>query len=101
MKKTEKMMKGVIAAALVSSLTACGQNRPAQPSGTDCNDWEWDSDTGTYYCDDRTSSRSGYYYYGGAFYSNKNALRGSSNYQSYEKSFKSGIGSGSKGGYGG
>jgi hypothetical protein len=95
------MMKGVITAALVSSLAACGQNRPSEPTGYDCDDWDWDKETGTYYCDDRNSAYGGHYYYGGSFYSNKSALKSSSSYKSYQSSYKSGIGSGSKGGFGG
>ena len=64
LKKTKKMMTGVIAATLVSSLAACGQDRPPEPTGYDCDDWEWDEETGTYYCDDDYSSHAGSYYYG-------------------------------------
>jgi hypothetical protein len=101
LKKTKKMMSGVITAALVSSLAACGQNRPPEPTGYNCDDWDWDRDTGTYYCDDYDSSHGGHYYHGGTFYSNKNKLKSSSSYQSYASQYKSGIGSGTKGGYGG
>jgi len=50
LKKTKKMMSGVLTAALVSSLAACGGDRPPKPVGTDCDDWDWDRETGTYYC---------------------------------------------------
>lgn len=95
------MMSGVLTAALVTSLAACGQSQPEEPTGTDCDDWDWDEDTGTYICDDDTSSRSGFYYYGGAFYATKKALKKSSSYKSYSSKIKSGIGSGTKGGFGG
>lgn len=95
-------MTGVLAAALVTSLTACGeQDRPAQPTGYECNDWEWDKNTGTYYCDDDSSSHYGGYYHGGTLYATKKALKSSSAYKSYATQYKSGIGSGTKGGYGG
>lgn len=101
MNKTKKMMAGVLAAALVTSLAACGQDRPPKPTGTDCDDWDWDEDTGTYYCDDYNSSHSGGYYHGGRYYSSKQALQSSSTYKSYATQYKSGIGSGTKGGFGG
>lgn len=95
------MMVGVLAAAAMVSLSACSEERPAAPKGTDCDDWEWDEDTGTYYCDDDRSSYRGGYYYGGHHYSSKKALQSSKAYKSYSASYKSGIGSGSKGGFGG
>lgn len=98
MKKTKKMMTGVLTAALAASLAACGEDRPPEPTGYDCDDWDWDKKTGTYYCDDDSSSHSGGYYHSGTVYSNKKALQTSSSYQSY---VKSGIGSGTKGGFGG
>ncbi|MFZ0443179.1 MAG: hypothetical protein WAM95_00710 [Bacillus sp. (in: firmicutes)] len=101
MKKTKKMMSGVLTVALVSSLAACGGDRPPKPTGTDCGDWEWDRESGTYYCDDNDSSYRGHYYYGGSYYSNKNNLKNSSHYKSYSNQYKSGIGSGTKGGFGG
>lgn len=101
MNKTKKMMTGVLTAALVTSLAACGQDRPPKPTGYDCDDWDWDKETGTYYCDDSRSSYHGSYYHGGSFYSNKKTLKSSSIYQSYSKQYKSGIGSGTKGGFGG
>ncbi len=57
MKKTKIMMTGVLAAATLASLAACGEERGySAPTGTDCDDWEWDKSTGTYYCDDNQSS---------------------------------------------
>ena len=67
-------MSGVLTAALVSSLAACGGDRPPKPVGTDCGDWEWDRESGTYYCDDNNSSYGGHYYSGGSYYSNKNKI---------------------------
>jgi len=95
------MMAGVLTTAAMVSLTACSEERPAAPTGTDCDDWEWDNKTGTYYCDDNDSSHRGGYYYGGKYYSSKKALEKSKGYKSYSSSYKSGIGSGSKGGFGG
>lgn len=94
-------MTGVLAVALVTSLSACSEDRPAQPTGYDCGEWDWDTKTGTYYCDDDTSSHYGGYYHGSTFYSTKKALKSSSAYKSYSTQYKSGIGSGTKGGYGG
>lgn len=107
MNKTKKMMMGVLSATLVTSLAGCGTNRPAEPTDVYCDDWEWDNDTGTYYCDDYDSSSSGSsgssrsYYHGGKMYSSKSELTSSSSYQSYYTNYKSGIGSGTKGGFGG
>jgi len=102
MKKTKIMMTGVLAAATLASLAACGEERGySAPTGTDCDDWEWDKSTGTYYCDDNQSSHSGSYYYGGRYYSSKNSLQESADYKTYSANYKSGIGSGSKGGFGG
>lgn len=95
------MMAGVITAALVSSLAACGEDLPPEPTGTDCDDWDWDEETGTYYCDDYDSSYGGHYYYGGSYYSSKSKLKSNSSYKSYASQYKSGIGSGTKGGFGG
>lgn len=103
MEKTKKMLAGVLAATSMIALSACGeeQQRSAKPTATDCKDWEWDEDTGTYVCDDNRSTRSGHYYYGGQYYSSKNALKQSEDYKTYRANYKSGIGSGSKGGFGG
>ncbi|RUL56879.1 MULTISPECIES: hypothetical protein [Lysinibacillus] len=101
LKKTKKMMMGVVSATLVTSLAGCGSDRPAKPTGYDCDDWEWDSDAGTYYCDDDDSTHSGGYYHGGTMYKSKKALQSSSAYQTYYSNYKSGIGSGTKGGFGG
>ncbi|MFC3886202.1 hypothetical protein ACFOU2_23025 [Bacillus songklensis] len=101
MDKTKKMMTGVLAAALATSMTACGQDRPPKPTGYDCDDWDWDKETRTYYCDDDSSSYYRSYYHGGTFYSSKNKLKSSSGYKSYYSQYKAGIGSGTKGGFGG
>ncbi|MEB2301102.1 hypothetical protein LAV72_15895 [Lysinibacillus xylanilyticus] len=102
MKKTKKMMTGALAAAALVTLSACGDERGyAEPTGTDCDDWDWDSETGTYYCDDSHSTHAGGYYHGGKYYNSKNSLQKSADYKSYVSNYKSGIGSGSKGGFGG
>lgn len=106
MSKTKKMMVGVLGAAALVSLTACAEEDAyGEPTGTDCDDWEWDSTTGSYYCDDDDSVRAGHYYYGGYYYDSKKKLKSSSTYMSSSSSgsstYKSGIGSGTKGGFGG
>ncbi len=69
-------MSGVLTAALISSLTACSGDRPPKPSDTNCGDWDWDDETGTYYCDDDHSSYGGHHYYhGGSYYSSKDSLK--------------------------
>ncbi|WP_374963108.1 hypothetical protein [Lysinibacillus sp. RS5] len=102
MNKTKKMMTGALAAAALLTLTACGEERGyAEPTGTDCDDWDWDDETGTYYCDDHHSTHAGSYYYGGKYYGTKNSLQTSADYKTYKTNYKSGIGSGSKGSFGG
>ncbi|MFB2347366.1 MULTISPECIES: hypothetical protein [Priestia] len=107
MSKTKKMMAGVLTTALMTSLVACGstdQARPAKPKDKSCDKWKWDEDTQTYYCSDSSSSsHSGSYYHGGRYYGSKKQLTSSSAYKSFKSSssYKSGIGSGSKGGFGG
>jgi len=97
-------MLGVTTTALTLGLAGCGDERPPKPTDEACDDWDWDDDQGVWVCDDHNSSRSGYYYYGGKYYKNKNALSKSTDYANYKNSssFKggskssSGFGSGSK-----
>jgi uncharacterized lipoprotein YehR (DUF1307 family) len=119
MNKTKKLMAGVATSVMAIGMTGCGQSQyeqsstlPPEPTEYECDDWEWDEDEGTYYCDDKRSSHFGAYYLMGMMYMNKSSLRNSSaykkHYNSYKNSggsstngYKSGIGSGSKGGFGG
>ncbi|WP_175989846.1 hypothetical protein [Bacillus sp. Marseille-Q1617] len=103
MNKTKKMMAGVVASVMAISVTGCGNNQelPPEPTDTDCDDWDWDDESGTYYCDDSRSSHFGYFWFAGRMFKNKSSLKNYSGYKSYSKSYKSGIGSGSKGGFGG
>ncbi|KUP05748.1 lipoprotein [Bacillus coahuilensis m2-6] len=100
MKKTTKLMTGVMA-AMTMTIAACGSDIPPEPEDTDCLDWDWDEETGTYYCDDDDSPYYRSYFYGGRYFKSKSSLKESSSYKSYSNSAKSGIGSGSKGGFGG
>jgi len=100
--------------------------RPAEPKDKSCDDWDWNKSKGVYECDDHSSSHYGNYYYGGGYYNSASALRNSSNYKTYRasnnfagttssssntktistsskssSSGKTGIGSGSRGGFGG
>lgn len=141
MNKTKKMMSGVVATLMAVSVVGCSNqdevsddtsinnDRPPEPTDVSCSDWDWDDETGTYYCDDRRSSNFGMYYLMGSLFNSKSALRSSSQYKSYQQgyrprkddnssgsagytggssssskkdaNYKSGIGSGSKGSYGG
>jgi uncharacterized lipoprotein YehR (DUF1307 family) len=119
MNKTKKLMAGVATSVMAFSMSGCGQNQyessttlPPEPTEYDCDDWEWDDNEGTYYCDDRKSSHFGAFFLLGSMFSNRSALRNSPNYASnlskYKNAqsgsssgYKSGIGSGSKGGFGG
>lgn len=91
-------------------LSASGCNNeeslPPVPEGTDCGDWEWESDEGVWECDDVDSPHFGYYFFAGRMFSSLTSLRSNSAYQNYKSSssFKggrSGFGSGSTGGFGG
>ncbi|RBW67824.1 hypothetical protein [Bacillus taeanensis] len=105
MKKTKRLMTGVLSTALAVGLSGCGSERLSEPDDSRCRDWDWNSDLGVYECDDDDSGYRGSYYYGGTYYKSKNALKSSSSYKSYSSSssFKgsSGFGTGSKGGFGG
>ncbi|WP_394191138.1 hypothetical protein [Paenisporosarcina quisquiliarum] len=103
MSKTKKLMAGVATSILALGMTGCSQNETNQdePTGYDCDDWEWDDDEGTYYCDDTRSAHYGGYYFLGNMFSSKSAFKKSSGYSSHISSYKSGIGSGTKGGFGG
>ncbi|MCH1624288.1 hypothetical protein [Fredinandcohnia quinoae] len=76
-------------------------DRPPMPDTDSCNDWEWDENLGVWECDDDDSNYRGHYFYGGSFYKGSKKLKASSSYKSYKSSYKSGFGSGSKGGFGG
>jgi hypothetical protein len=142
MNKTKKMMAGVATSIMALGLVGCTQNEfdtslnsvedsnddysttstslPPEPTEYECDDWDWDENEGTYYCDDSRSSHFGAYYLLGTMFNNKSALHKSSNYSSHSNNykrttsnskvnstpstsgnFKSGIGSGSRGGFGG
>ncbi|TYR81655.1 hypothetical protein FZC66_07430 [Priestia megaterium] len=97
MSKTKKMMAGVLTTVMMTSLIGCGSNRPPEPDDDSCGDWDWDEGTQTYYCDDYSSAHGRSYYHGGKYYKSKNLLRSDSSYKTY----KAGIGTGTKGGFGG
>lgn len=104
MKKTKKLISGVIISLVAGSLSGCNKDElPPQPDEESCKEWEWDDDTGVWECDDSRSSYHGYYFLGGMFYQSKSKLTKSTAYKSYKSSssFKGGFGSGSKGSYGG
>ncbi|MTH54574.1 hypothetical protein GKZ89_14310 [Bacillus mangrovi] len=106
MNKTERMMKNVLmtatASVLAFGMSGCSSDdRPPKPKDDSCDDWEWDNDTEAWQCDDDSSPRFGYFFWGGAYYATANALKKNSSYKSYINKAKSGIGSGSKGGFGG
>jgi hypothetical protein len=102
--KTKKLLTGAVASIFAVGLTGCSsQDLPPLPEGTDCNDWEWDNDSGVWECDDNDSRYYGHFFYGGKLFKNKRSLLHSSSYKSYQSSstFKGGFGASSKGGFGG
>ncbi|WP_243290883.1 aminotransferase yhxA [Bacillus sp. FJAT-47783] len=116
MKKTSKLLTGIVSATMVTSLAACSEEEvslPPVPEDDSCTEWEWDDDDGVWECDDFDSPHYGHYYYGGRTFSSKSSLRKDSAFKSYQssssfkgnvgssKSTSSGFGSGSKGGFGG
>ncbi|MGD6816640.1 hypothetical protein [Metabacillus sp. 84] len=108
MRKTERMMKQVLVTATASifaiGMSGCSSqsaDRPDPPDDQSCDDWEWDNELEVWECDDDRSPHYGHFFYGGAFFATANALKKSSKYKSYVKGGKSGIGSGTRGGFGG
>jgi hypothetical protein len=103
MSKTKQLMAGVASSVFLLGMTGCSQNEalPEEPTGIDCDDWEWDDDEGTYYCDDTRSPHYGGYFFLGNMFSSKSAFKKSSGYSNHISSYKSGIGSGTTGGFGG
>jgi hypothetical protein len=100
MKKTKKALIGVTT-AFAATLAGCGDdsaNLPEKPQDAECSDWDFEEEEGVWVCDEQGSSRHGSYYYGGAYFATKNALKSNSNYQTYTQTpqFKSGFGSGTK-----
>lgn len=80
----------------------CARYSP-EPNDNSCSDWDWDDELGVWQCDDSSSGYRGHYFYGGKYYQNKSTFKNSSAFKTYQSSaeFKGGIGSGSKGGFGG
>ncbi|GGE69466.1 aminotransferase yhxA [Priestia taiwanensis] len=100
MKKTKKALIGVTT-ALAATLAGCEEdsaNLPEKPSDAECSDWDFEEEEGVWVCDEKGSSRYRSYYYGGAYFGTKNALKADNNYKTYTQTpqFKSGFGSGSK-----
>ncbi|KAA0545280.1 hypothetical protein FZW96_18050 [Bacillus sp. BGMRC 2118] len=97
--KTKRLLAGITAAVVAGSLVGCSDeaDRPAPPTDTDCDDWEWDNSDGVWECDDNSSRYYGHYFYGGGFFRNKSALYSSPSYKSYKSSssFQGGKGFGS------
>lgn len=89
MKNTKKMMNGVIATLLAGTLAGCYYDEEQSP---DCEDWDWDPEKEEFVCDDdegRGSSGKSYYKKNGSMDSKKE----------FQGKAKSGIGSGTKGGF--
>jgi hypothetical protein len=106
-KKTRKVLSGISGAALLVGMAGCGASNslPAQPSNSQCGEWEWEYDDGVWECEDSSSRYYNQYYHGGTYYPSRANLKNSSSYKSYRNSssFKgssstssSGFGSGSK-----
>ena len=125
MTKTKWLVGGVVTSLMTGTLFGCAQDLPPKPNDNSCSDWDWDdeengyidgdfeyfnqendltsSEIGVWQCDDSSSGYRGHYFYGGRYYQNKSTFKNSSAFKSYQSSaeFKGGIGSGSKGGFGG
>ena len=101
--KTKWLVGGVLASLMTGTLFGCAQDVPPEPNDNSCSDWDWDDELGVWQCDDSSSGYRGHYFYGGTYYQNKSTFKNSSAFKSYQSSaeFKGGIGSGSKGGFGG
>ncbi|EMA6341908.1 hypothetical protein ACO11K_000146 [Bacillus cytotoxicus] len=103
MTKTKLLVSSVITSLMATTVSGCTQDLPPKPKDKSCSKWKWDDELGVWRCNDSYSSRGGAYYYGGKYYHNKDTLKKSSAFKSYQASskFKGGIGSGTKGGFGG
>lgn len=103
MTKTKWLVGGVVTSLMTGTLFGCAQDLPPKPNDNSCSDWDWDDELGVWQCDDSSSGYRGHYFYGGRYYQNKSNFKNSSAFKSYQSSaeFKGGIGSGSKGGFGG
>lgn len=103
MNKTKKLITGIVLSLSTGVLSACGDDLPPQPDEDSCSEWDWDDELGVWECDDSHSHYHGHYFYGGIFYKSRSDFKKSSAYKAYKSSssFKGGIGSGSKGGFGG
>lgn len=113
MSKTKKLMAGISATALMMGLVGCntnqqtapdrnwdddstgdgqdwssgeGQDIPPVPEGTNCSDWEWDSEDGVWECDDSRSPYFGHYFFAGMFFANRSMLYKSNDYMKYKNS---------------
>ncbi|MCP8970808.1 aminotransferase yhxA [Ectobacillus ponti] len=98
MKRTTKVMLGVMAAVGGAGCSSDDASLPPKPTDPECGRYEFDYDDGVWECEDTSSSHYGHSYHGGKYYSSKSKLYSDSGYQSYRNSaaFKSGFGSGSK-----
>ncbi|KFN01606.1 hypothetical protein D0U04_03010 [Bacillus clarus] len=103
MVKTKWLVGGVLTSLMTGTLFGCTQNLPPEPNDNSCADWDWDDELGVWRCDDNNSSYRGHYYYGGRYYQDKTTFKSSPEFKVYQSSseYKGGIGSGSKGGFGG
>lgn len=90
MKKTKKMMLGVIATLMAGTVAGCSDNKQ---QSQDCDDWEWDPETEDFVCDDDDTA-------GGSRGSSYIKKPGKSQIgKEFNSKAKSGIGSGTKGGF--
>lgn len=87
LKKTKKLLTGIVSATMVTSLAACGEEEelslPPVPDDNSCAEWEWDYDDEVWECDDIDSPHFGYYYFAGRAFKSKSDLYKSSAYKSY------------------
>lgn len=120
--KRGKILSSLSVLTLGSLLAACESDEVvrAEPNVSECSVWEWEHDEGAWECEDPRSEYEDYYYANGHFYggSSSKAIKSKSVKKAVDKvtkgtsksgkkvkakasSGKSGLGSGSKGGFGG
>lgn len=69
------MKQATLAATLLigTTLSGCGSDnaKAERPDDPDCDDYEYDNDEGVWYCDDSSSTHSGFFYWGGSYFASR------------------------------
>ncbi len=106
------MKQATLAATLLvgTTLSGCGSDnaKAERPDDPDCDDYEYDNDEGVWYCDDSSSTHSGFFYWGGSYFASRALMHSAMRTKGYTprskdvKSYNSktkGFGTGSSSGF--